>query len=172
MQDAISVKGVENRDTQLLTIRDLMLSAARRGAWLTLGEIARLTEIGEASISAQLRHLRKSRHGRHRVEKRRRTRAVWYGLARGSRGDAKRRAGDAVVVWEYRVLPPLRWEAVLARADEEDAGRDARSDSGTGEIPSVVQSSATEEARHVESMASAAERSETCDADSSGAPGR
>src|SRR3990172_2436432 len=60
-------------DTQLHAIRDLMLSAAQRGAWMTLSEIAGLTEIGEASISAQLRHLRKARHGRHRVEKRRRT---------------------------------------------------------------------------------------------------
>jgi len=60
-------------DTQLHAIRDLMLSAAQRGAWMTLREIAGLTEIGEASISAQLRHLRKARHGRHRVEKRRRT---------------------------------------------------------------------------------------------------
>ena len=105
MPNGMSVAAAENTDTQLHTIRDLMLSAARRGAWLTLGEIAGLTEIGEASISAQLRHLRKPQHGRHRVDKRRRTRRARYGFTRGTRGDAGRRAEGAAVVWEYRVLP-------------------------------------------------------------------
>jgi len=73
MRVRIRARAGEKSGTQLHAIRNLMLSAARCGAWMTLGEIAGLTEIGEASISAQLRHLRKSRHGRHRVEKRRRT---------------------------------------------------------------------------------------------------
>ncbi len=72
MRIRMRVRRGHNRDTQLHKIRDLMFAASQRGAWMTLGEIARLTEIGEASISAQLRHLRKRRHGRHRVEKRRR----------------------------------------------------------------------------------------------------
>jgi len=79
--------------TQLGTIRDLMLEAATRGAWLTLTEIAVPTEFGEASISAQLRHLRKARHGRYRVEKRRRR-----------LGESE--AGRAAWLWEYQVLPP------------------------------------------------------------------
>jgi hypothetical protein len=87
MPDGISERvRDESRNTQLHMIRDLMLTASRRGAWLTLGEIAVLTEIGEASISAQLRHLRKRRHGRHVVEKRRRM-----------RNDAE------AAKWEYRV---------------------------------------------------------------------
>jgi len=37
--------------------------------WRTLGEISRITGDPEASISAQLRHLRKERFGGHCVEK-------------------------------------------------------------------------------------------------------
>ena len=39
---------------------------------MTLGELARKTEFPEASISAQLRHLRKAKHGAWEVLKRRR----------------------------------------------------------------------------------------------------
>ena len=49
-------------------IRDLMLD----GEWRTLGEIKECTGYPEASISAQLRHLRKRRGGSWRVDKRRR----------------------------------------------------------------------------------------------------
>jgi hypothetical protein len=96
------------RDTQLDTIRDLMLAAGRRGAWLTLGEIAGLTEIGEASISAQLRHLRKLQHGLHRVEKRRRSVQTSMQQATTDQRD-ERHAGDVgePVKWEYRVLPAV-----------------------------------------------------------------
>ena len=62
------------------TIRDLMLD----GRWRTLGEIAEKTDYPEASISAQLRHLRKPRFGKFRVEKQRRN-----GISSG--------------LWEYRV---------------------------------------------------------------------
>src|SRR3989442_9861125 len=58
--------------TQLETIREVMLSAAQRDSWLTLREIAAITHYGEASISAQLRHLRKPAFGSYVVEKRRR----------------------------------------------------------------------------------------------------
>lgn len=93
----------EARDTQLDTIREIMLAAGARGAWLTLGEIASLTEIGEASISAQLRHLRKLQHGRHRVEKRRRTPEQ-----QAEEDSRERHAGNVgePVRWEYRVLRP------------------------------------------------------------------
>lgn len=64
-------------------IRDYMLG---HGGWRTLGEIAQATGDHEASVSAQLRHLRKARFGSYLVEKRRRG-AVTSGL------------------FEYRVTP-------------------------------------------------------------------
>ncbi len=54
--------------------------------WKTLDEIAHLTGDPEASISAQLRHLRKKRFGSHTIKKRR-------------RGEPER--GH----WEYRLIP-------------------------------------------------------------------
>jgi hypothetical protein len=91
--------------TQMEVIRDVMLSAAEcageivgqshlqmwdaaqiaaDGGWMTLREIAELTNYGEASISAQLRHLRKPHFGGFLVVKRR----------RGPR---------ATGAWEYRI---------------------------------------------------------------------
>lgn len=46
--------------------------AMRDGKWLTLSEIEVITGDPQASISAQLRHLRKSRFGSHQIEKRHR----------------------------------------------------------------------------------------------------
>ena len=88
----------KRRETQLNTIRDLMVAAAAGGEWLTLSEIAEQTEFAEASISAQLRHLRKECHGGYWVEKRfrreiRPTSAAGCAACQGS-------------VWEYRVLRP------------------------------------------------------------------
>lgn len=51
---------------QLLRIWRVMCG----GAWLSLGRIATLTGDPEASVSAQLRHLRKARFGGHQVDKR------------------------------------------------------------------------------------------------------
>lgn len=68
---------------QLLAIFNLM----RDGRWRTLSEIATATREPEASVSAQLRHLRKPKYGSWKVEKRRRT----YPLGQGG--------------WEYQVLP-------------------------------------------------------------------
>src|SRR5579862_5128024 len=87
----------ERDETQMAAIRHLMVAASSRGAWLTLSEIAQHTEFGEASISAQLRHLRKKRNGRYLVEKRPRRRV-----------HPKVVAGMATcqgAVWEYRVFP-------------------------------------------------------------------
>jgi hypothetical protein len=91
--------------TQLEVIRDVLLSAAEcteaaamrpyrqlwdpaqlaaDSGWMTLRELAELTNYGEASISAQLRHLRKPQFGGYIVDKRRR------GLARNG-------------AWEYRI---------------------------------------------------------------------
>jgi hypothetical protein len=101
----MKIRSNENYGTQLHTIRDLMRAAARRGAWLTLREIAQMTEIGEASISAQLRHLRKRRYGRYLVEKRPRLqRLVKIRLAGGARFARKKRMVTGPVRWEYRVL--------------------------------------------------------------------
>jgi len=79
--------------TQMLRVRDHMLVAAIRGRWLTLERISKGLErlwtgsrFPEASVSAQLRHLKKPQFGGYRVEKRRRGRSG---------------------TWEYRLLPPL-----------------------------------------------------------------
>jgi hypothetical protein len=62
--------------TQVEVIRDVLFSAEecrpRDGGWMTLRELGDLTTYGEASISAQLRHLRKQRFGGYVIEKRRR----------------------------------------------------------------------------------------------------
>jgi Fic family protein len=50
---------------QILRIYDLM----QDGAWRTLAEIEAITGDPQASISAQLRHLRKKRFGYHTVNK-------------------------------------------------------------------------------------------------------
>ncbi len=80
-------------------IRDVMLSAADCGTWLTLGELRALTRYGEASISAQLRHLRKSENGGYDLEKRHRE-----GVSPGRPGAD----GRAECVWEYRITRDTR----------------------------------------------------------------
>lgn len=79
---------------QIARIRSLMAD----GLWRTLGEIAESTGDPPASISAQLRHLRKPRFGAYTVEKQ----------ARGPRGDG---------LWEYRLGAPR------GPSDEEPAPR-------------------------------------------------
>ncbi len=88
--------------TQLSVIRDVMLSAAECGTWCTLRELGQITGYGEASISAQLRHLRKPQFGGYVVEKRRRR---GEGLRAGS-GPA---GAVGVGVWEYRVQTGGGW---------------------------------------------------------------
>lgn len=75
-------------------IRDVMLSAAECDTWLTLGELRALTRYGEASISAQLRHLRKAENGGYDVGKRHREDG---GVARSGVD------GRGECVWEYRI---------------------------------------------------------------------
>lgn len=48
-----------------------------RGDWMSLTEIASITGDPEASISAQLRHLRKPRFGSYEVQRRRRTEGTY-----------------------------------------------------------------------------------------------
>jgi hypothetical protein len=72
-------------------LRDVMLSANECGAWLTLAELGAMTRYPAASISAQLRHLKKPRFGNFELEKRMRDAADFYsGHAHGA-------------VWEYRL---------------------------------------------------------------------
>ncbi len=77
--------------TQRDVPRDVMLSANECGAWLTLAELAGMTRYPAASISAQLRHLKKPEFGNYELEKRMRDGADLYsGNAHGA-------------VWEYRL---------------------------------------------------------------------
>jgi hypothetical protein len=75
-------------------IRDVMVSAADCETWLTLGELRALTRYGEASISAQLRHLRKAENGGYEIVKRHREGASPERPGSDGRGDC---------VWEYRL---------------------------------------------------------------------
>lgn len=71
--------------TQREVIRDVMLAAGRFQVWLTLRHLARLTGYGEASISAQLRHLRKPQYGGFVVVKRCCGEGKCQGVAHGPR---------------------------------------------------------------------------------------
>jgi hypothetical protein len=73
-----------------------MLSARECETWLTLDELAKLTNYPPASISAQLRHLRKPQFGAFVVEKRPRK------AARDLRGE------DFGAVWEYQLTRRVR----------------------------------------------------------------
>lgn len=74
----------ERLNTQLRRIYNLMID----GSWRTLSEIASVTGDHESSISAQLRHLRKPKHGSHVVNK-------------------QRRGDPAAGLYEYQVLSPV-----------------------------------------------------------------
>jgi hypothetical protein len=73
-----------------------MLSARECETWLTLDELAKLTHYPPASISAQLRHLRKQQFGGFVVRKRQRTSGK---ILRGE---------DFGTVWEYQLRRPVR----------------------------------------------------------------
>jgi len=70
---------------------DVMLSARQCETWLTLDELAKLTHYPPASISAQLRHLRKPQFGAFLVKKRPRTMRT---VLRGE---------DFGTTWEYQL---------------------------------------------------------------------
>lgn len=74
-------------DERLTKQHDRIKRVMLDGVWRSLKDIAKLTRDPQASISAQLRHLRKRRFGNWNVETR----------ARGSREDG---------LYEYRLLPP------------------------------------------------------------------
>src|SRR5579863_5549903 len=75
-------------------IRDVMLSAADCETWLTLGELRAVTRYGEASISAQLRHLRRTENGGYEVVKRHREGASPERPGTDGRGEC---------IWEYQI---------------------------------------------------------------------
>jgi hypothetical protein len=87
-RDGMLRRGRTQRETLLMVMR----LAAGYEQWLTLAELASKTKFPPASISAQLRHLRKAEYGGWAVEKRRREwvteELVWeYRLAvRGAQG--------------------------------------------------------------------------------------
>ena len=83
---------------------DVMLSARQCETWLTLDELSKLTHYPPASISAQLRHLRKPEFGGYAVEKRQRT------AGRILRGE------DFGTVWEYQLKRGIRRKFVVAQS--------------------------------------------------------
>jgi hypothetical protein len=87
-----------------------MLSARECETWLTLEELAKLTHYPPASISAQLRHLRKPQNGGFVVKKRPRTSCV---ILRGE---------DFGTVWEYQLKRGILKVLVRNSALKGDAG--------------------------------------------------
>jgi hypothetical protein len=72
-------------------VRDVMLPLAIYDVWVSLEELANKTRYPQASISAQLRHLRKRQYGGFVVEKRHRK---W---------EEAKKASVREMVWEYQV---------------------------------------------------------------------
>jgi hypothetical protein len=77
-------------------VRDILLSAAECGAWLTLGELRAMTRFPQASIAAQVRALRTAAGGGFVVGKRPRLRP------RAIRTE-NAECACAREVWEYRI---------------------------------------------------------------------
>lgn len=91
-----SVTKQSQRRRQRDVLCDVMLSARQCETWLTLDELAKLTHYPPASISAQLRHLRKPEFGGFIVEKRPRE------FGRAMRGE------EFGTVWEYQLRREVR----------------------------------------------------------------
>src|SRR6266852_2661457 len=81
---------------------DVMLSARQCETWLTLDELSKLTHYPPASISAQLRHVRKPEYGGYAVEKRQRA------AGRTLRGE------DFGTIWEYQIRRAIRRRVLSA----------------------------------------------------------
>jgi rhamnogalacturonyl hydrolase YesR len=97
------------RKTQREIVREVLLCAAGHEQWMTLGELSRKTRYPEASISAQLRHLRKAANGGYVVKKRRR--AV----------EEAARESKHELVWEYQMRYGVWMEAQHVVAPEKVA---------------------------------------------------
>ena len=87
-------RGQRRRQRDVLC--DVMLGARECETWLTLDELAKLTHYPPASISAQLRHLRKPQFGGFAVEKRPRE------FGRAIRGE------EFGTIWEYQLRRKVR----------------------------------------------------------------
>ncbi|HKV64419.1 MAG TPA: hypothetical protein VJO16_21105 [Candidatus Acidoferrum sp.] len=101
------IRVVRRRQRDVLC--DVMLSARQCATWLTLDELSKLTHYPPASISAQLRHLRKPDYSGYGVEKR--PRAVGKVL----------RGEDFGTVWEYQLRRAIRRKIARAQSREESA---------------------------------------------------
>jgi|GEM_PF-3245597 hypothetical protein len=75
----------DKRPTQREVLLHVLRIAAQYETWVTLAELADKTRFPPASISAQLRHLRKEKYGAWKVERRKRE---WV---------------TKELVWEYRL---------------------------------------------------------------------
>jgi hypothetical protein len=95
----------EMRPSQREILRDVMMSASSRGMWLTLRQLAAITKFGEASISAQLRHLRKRQNG-------------GYLIGRQLREPKAASRTATEPLWEYKLK--------LRRKDRQDAASTER----------------------------------------------
>jgi DNA-binding CsgD family transcriptional regulator len=60
----------ERDHARLTAQQSAIFELVKDGTWRTLGQIAQACDAPEASVSAQLRHLRKERFGAHTVNKR------------------------------------------------------------------------------------------------------
>ncbi len=98
----IPKRGARRRQRDVLC--DVMLSARQCETWLTLDELAKLTHYPPASISAQLRHLRKPQYGAFLVQKRPRPVRT---ILRGE---------DFGTIWEYRLKRAIRRKRVDRRS--------------------------------------------------------
>jgi hypothetical protein len=78
----------ESREPRLSSQHEVIRSLMADGAWRTLPQIEAITGYPPASISAQLRHLRKPRFGSWILDKRHTERGLW----------------------EYQILPSFRLE--------------------------------------------------------------
>jgi hypothetical protein len=97
-EEEAKMRKIQRRELQRIARRrqrdvlcDVMLSARQCETWLTLDELSKLTHYPPASISAQLRHLRKPEFGGYAVEKRQRA------VGKVLRGE------DFGTVWEYQL---------------------------------------------------------------------
>ena len=115
MKDEAPVLVLVAPRTQREVIRDVMLSAGQCATWLTLDELAKLTQYPPASISAQLRHLRKRLRGALAVVKR--CRAVNHVTRREGLGP----------LWEYAVQPVMRAGVSQSRRRVTEGKRAGRS---------------------------------------------
>lgn len=110
--------------SQIEALRDLLVEDAKRDTWRSLAELSVILtnrlkrKVPEASISAQLRHLRKPEHGRWTIAKRRRGRDL-----RIKFGYRYRVIPGTDSTWEYAlILPDSVSRAFGANLPQQGAG--------------------------------------------------